>query len=67
MRKEFNTMLIMVVSAILGVVCAIILGQLNTQGYVSGLLIGGITIDQLQFLVFFIWLIGGMAAGILKN
>ena len=67
MKKEFNMMLIMIVSAILGVVSAAILGQLNTQGYISGLLIGGMTITNLQFLVFFLWLIGGMAAGILKN
>jgi len=67
MRKEFNMMLIMVVSAVIGIVCAIILGQLNTQGYISGLLIGGMTIANLQFLIFFIWLISGMAAGILKN
>ena len=60
-------MLIMVISAILGVVSAAIVGQLNTDGYITSLLINGMTITDLQFLVFFVWLLGGMAAGILKN
>jgi hypothetical protein len=60
-------MLIMVVSAILGVASAIFIGQLNTAGYISALLIGGMTISNLQGLVFFLWLLGGMAAGVLKN
>ncbi len=67
MRKEFTMMLIMVISAILGVVSAAIVGQLNTDGYITSLLINGMTITDLQFLVFFVWLLGGMAAGILKN
>ena len=67
MRKEFTMMIIMVISAILGVVSAAIVGQLNTDGYITSLLINGMTITDLQFLVFFVWLLGGMAAGILKN
>ncbi len=67
MRKEFTMMLIMVISAILGVVSAAIVGQLNTDSYITSLLINGMTITDLQFLVFFVWLLGGMAAGILKN
>ena len=67
MKKEFNAILIMIVGAVLGIISAVLIGQLNTDGYISGILIGGMTIANLQFLVFFVWFIGGLVIGILRN
>lgn len=67
MKKEFNMMLIMLVSTLIGIIFAIIMGQLYTEGYISSLLVNGMTISDLQFLIFFVWLIGGMIAGVMKN
>lgn len=67
MRKEFQAMLVMVVCSIIGVIFAAMVGLLYEQGYITGLLIGTITIENLQFLIFFLWLISGAVAGSLKN
>ena len=68
MRKEFNMMLIVVVCAILGIVCAAILNILYTQGILADFLANtSITIIDLEFLIFFFWLIGGIVLGVMKN
>ena len=67
MRKEFNMMLIVVVCAILGVICAAIINQLYIQGIISPAVLGTLSINGLEFMVFFVWLIVGIIAGVLKD
>lgn len=68
MRKEFDMMLIVVVCAVLGVICAVIVNTLYTQGILIDAMIGSsISITDLQFLVFFLWLVAGIIVGVMKN
>jgi hypothetical protein len=70
MRKEFNMMLIVVVCAILGIVCAVIVYQLYTNGILIDEIIeesSTISIDDLMFIVFFAWLFVGIVIGVFKS
>ena len=67
MRKEFDMMLIVVVSAILGVVCAAIVNVLYTQSVITDTMLSGITIGNLGFIIFFLWLMVGIIMGVLKD
>ncbi len=67
MRKEYNMMVTIVVCGIMGLISAVIVTQLYTNGYITSLLMNGMTIGDLQFLVFFIWIIFGLVAGVMRN
>lgn len=68
MRKEFITMLIIIVCAILGVISAIMVKTLYTNGVIlDELIINTISIEDVQFFVFFAWLIVGIIAGVLRK
>jgi hypothetical protein len=68
MRKEFNMMLIVVVCAILGIVCAGLINTLYEQGIITTAMIGEtFTMQQFQFLIFFAWLVIGIVIGVMKD
>ena len=68
MRKEFQTMLIVIVCAILGVVSAMIVNTMYVRGQIiDEFITGTITIDDLMFVVFFAWLVVGIIIGVLKH
>jgi len=62
-------MLIVVVCAIMGVVSAMIVNTMYVRGQVIDELIAEttITIGDLQFIVFFMWLLTGIIIGVLKT
>lgn len=68
MRKEVDMMLIIVVCAILGVVTAVIVNLLYTNGIIfDELITDSITIDDAMFIVFLIWVIVGIIIGVFKD
>lgn len=69
MKREFQMMLIVVVCAIMGVVSAMIVNTMYVRGQVIDELIAEttITIGDLQFIVFFMWLLTGIIIGVLKT
>lgn len=70
MRKELNMMLIIVVCAIIGLVCAIITYQLYTNGILVDEIVtesSTISIDDLTFIIFFGWTFVGIVIGVLKS
>lgn len=68
MKKEFSMMLIIVVCAVLGIICAAIANILYEQGVIINSLINSsITIADFQFAIFFVWLIVGIIIGVMKN
>lgn len=61
-------MLIIVVCAVLGVVCAALLGVFYEQGViVDSLLSDSITLADFQLVIFFVWLLFGAIMGVMKN
>ena len=66
MRREINTVGVILVCAVIGIVFAMIVQNLNTQGILIPMLLDSInlTIGHLMFLVFFIWLIIGIMLGV---
>ena len=68
MRKEFNMMLIVIVCAILGIITAGIINTLYIQGIITTAIISStFTMQQLQFIIFFAWLITGIVIGVMKD
>lgn len=67
MRKEFDMMLIVVVCAILGVICAVIVDLLYTQGVITDTMLSGVTIENLSFIIFFFWMVTGIVIGVFKD
>jgi len=66
MRREINTVGVILVCAVMGIVFAMIVQNLNTQGILIPMLLDSVnlTIGHLMFLVFFIWLIIGIMLGV---
>jgi len=66
MRREINTVGVILVCAAMGIVFAMIVQNLNTQGILIPMLLDSVnlTIGHLMFLVFFIWLIIGIMLGV---
>ena len=61
-------MLVMVVSAIMGVISAMIVNTMYVRGQIiDELITGTITISDLMFVVFFAWLLMGIIIGVLKS
>lgn len=68
MRKEFNMMLTVVVCAILGIICVALVNVLYTQGIIIDEMIGGtLSIADLGFIIFFLWLLIGIIIGVMKD
>lgn len=68
MRKQFTMMLIVVVSAILGVVLTAIATTLYNQGYISMIVTSsGMTLAQMQFLIIGACLFIGVVMGASKH
>ena len=69
MKKEFNMLIIIMVCAVLGIVSAGLIGVMYTQGPLVAFLANtpSVTLADLQFMVFFVWLIIGIIAGSLKQ
>ena len=68
MRKEFNSMLIMVVCAIIGIILTALATTLYNQGYISTMIISsGMTLSQMQFLIFGACLFIGVVMGAVKS
>lgn len=68
MRKEFELMLIIVICAILGIVTAIVVNLLYTNGIViDELIVNTISIEDVMFLVFFAWIVVGIIIGVFKD
>ena len=67
MRREINTVGVILVCAVMGIVFAMIVQNLNTQGILIPMLLDSVnlTIGHLMFLTFFIWLIIGVVLGML--
>ncbi len=68
-NKEYQMMITIVVCAIMGVICAVIAGQLWTQGPLADYFsqTTAFTELDLQTLIFFLWLLGGIALGVYKH
>jgi len=68
LRREFRTMVIVVVCGILGVVSAMIVKTMYIRGHViDEMITGTITIGDLQFVVFLAWLLIGIMMGALQR
>ena len=69
MKKEFNMLIIIMVCAVLGIVSSGLIGVMYTQGPLAAFLANtpSVTLADLQFMVFFVWLIMGIIAGSLKQ
>ena len=69
MKKEFNMLIIIMVCAVLGIVSAGLIGVMYTQGTLAAFLANtpSVTLADLQFMVFFVWLLGGIALGVYKH
>jgi len=68
LKREFQAMLIVIVCAILGIVSAMIINTMYVRGQIiDELITGTITIGDLQFIVFFAWLLIGIIIGVLKR
>lgn len=65
-EKEINMIGVILVCSVIGIVFAMIIQRLNTDGILIPMLLVGstITIGQLMFIVFFIWLIIGVMLGV---
>jgi len=64
-RKELNTVGVILVCAIIGIVFSIVVYTLNSQGIIIPALLDdvNITIENVMFIIFFIWLIIGVILG----
>jgi len=68
MKKEVNVLLIIVVCAILGIITAVVVNLLYTNGVVIDELIANtISIDDVMFVVFLLWIVVGIVIGVFKN
>ena len=68
MRREFTITLTVLVCAILGIVNAMIIKQLYMRGIIiDEMITGTITISDLMFFVFFIWVLIGILLGALRR
>ena len=69
MKREFQMMLIVVVCAIMGVVSAMIVNTMYTRGQIIDELLAEttITISDLMFVVFFMWVLMGIIIGVLTR
>ena len=68
-NKEYQMMITIIVCSIMGVICAVIAGQMWVQGPLSDWFSQTtlLTLADLQFLIFFVWLLGGIALGVYKH
>lgn len=70
MKKELNMMLVIVVCAIIGLVCAVLVYTMYTNGIIIDELVtesSTISINDLTFIVFFGWTFIGIVIGVLKS
>jgi len=68
MKKEFNMMLIVVVCAMLGIISAVIVNLLYTNGIIiDELITNTISINDVMFSIFFAWIVMGIIIGVFRN
>jgi len=68
MQREFESMLIVLVCVVLGIVMAMMIKTLNDEGIIVNLLVTGtITLEHLMFIVFFMWLLVGILLAVTRK